>query len=139
MPVIKPAIKSSTLQSAVLIGAASIVSFLANPDLYTKLSKTADTFEKPGLAKVLRDLVPVVTFIGSIGAIKGRLRVGDLYTPKGILGPDKEKLLEKENQESDQISLLKSIHQKVVDSNKVPFLEVDIQKLANDFDQKNNA
>ncbi|WP_019500818.1 hypothetical protein [Pseudanabaena sp. PCC 6802] len=44
--------------------------------------------------RLLIGLTHLVTGGGALAAIAGRVNVGDLYTPKGLPGPDKEDLVQ---------------------------------------------
>ena len=88
----KHVFQSLTVNSALVTFLASSGAIALSPNFWGKAANCADEFNAPGLATGFREIIPVVTGMGAIGAFAGRMRKGGLafWTPKGVPGPNRE-------------------------------------------------
>jgi hypothetical protein len=91
----RPAMESGTIQGASIALLASFVAAITPP------AAAIAARQHPAQAENYRDIASIVLTIcsflggvGSVGAINSRLGQGDLWTPRGIPGPDRQRVLE---------------------------------------------
>jgi hypothetical protein len=69
--------------------ASSIVAFASNPSNWQKASDCAKGFNQDELSRNLSAIAQVAPIALGIVGIRGRFKVGDIWTPDGVPGPDK--------------------------------------------------
>lgn len=94
----KHALQSLTINASLLGLLASGSAVASSPAFWGKAANCADEFNASGLAAGLREMVPVVTGMASLGAIAGRFKAGNVafWTPKGVPGPNREDFAQNE-------------------------------------------
>jgi len=103
----KSALQSLTIQSSLLTVVISMAVACATPAANLVCRSAGENSRLCLDVKDYRDMLVGVSGVlgvgAGIGAVAGRLRVGDIYTPHGLPGPDKEVL------EQDYLELMADV------------------------------
>lgn len=92
----KSIFSSQTVVSCLGASGLALFTFFSNPSNWEKAANCAGSFNQVEAAKNLTNAATLLTAALPFLGIVGRVRVGDLWTPKWLPGPDKNDVLTKQ-------------------------------------------